>query len=146
MWHKSFFKIYVAFIVCITNGENIMAIYQKCKSFVRSNKHFKLPVLVKYICQFLCKKCLFGQPLRSLTVSEDFFLNQKKKLKNFNGLYKHCLHISAYQTNKLTILTGKNYVLHGFTQFSTRMAAWLLLAFFIWLHNQLSSTHSTITY
>ena len=29
-----------------------------------------------------------------------------------------------------------------FTQFSTRMAAWLLLTFFICLHNQLSSIHS----
>ena len=29
-----------------------------------------------------------------------------------------------------------------FTQFSTRMAAWLLLIFFICLHNQLSPIHS----
>ena len=33
-----------------------------------------------------------------------------------------------------------------FTQFSTRMAGWLFLTFFIYLHNQLSSTHSIITY
>ena len=32
-----------------------------------------------------------------------------------------------------------------FTQFSTRMAAWLLLTFFICLHNQLSSIYSIIT-
>ena len=34
----------------------------------------------------------------------------------------------------------------GFTQFIIRMAAWLLLTFFICLHNQLSSLHSNITY
>ena len=33
-----------------------------------------------------------------------------------------------------------------FTQFSTRMAVWLLLTFFICLYNQLSSIHSIITY
>ena len=33
-----------------------------------------------------------------------------------------------------------------FTQFSTKMATWLLLVFFMCLHNQLSSTHSIITY
>ena len=32
-----------------------------------------------------------------------------------------------------------------FTQFSTSMAAWLLLTFFVCLHNQLSSIHSIIT-
>ena len=33
-----------------------------------------------------------------------------------------------------------------FTQFSTRMAAWLLLTFFTCLHKQLNSVHSIITY
>ena len=33
-----------------------------------------------------------------------------------------------------------------FTQFSTRMPAWLLVTFFICLHNQLSSIHFIITY
>ena len=32
-----------------------------------------------------------------------------------------------------------------FTQFSTSMAAWLLLTFLVCLYNQLSSTHSVIT-
>ena len=32
-----------------------------------------------------------------------------------------------------------------FTQISTRMAAWVLLAFFICLHNQLSSIHFIVT-
>ena len=32
------------------------------------------------------------------------------------------------------------------TQFITRMAAWLLLTFFICIHNQLNSMHSIITY
>ena len=40
----------------------------------------------------------------------------------------------AVNVEALTILTGKN----SFIQFSTRMAAWLLLTFFICLHNQLS--------
>ena len=43
----------------------------------------------------------------------------------------------------LTILAGKKLC---FTQFSTRMDAWLLLTFFICLHNQLSSIDSIITY
>ena len=33
-----------------------------------------------------------------------------------------------------------------FTQFSTRTTDWLLLTFFIRLHNQLSSIHSIMTY
>ena len=41
----------------------------------------------------------------------------------------------------LTILTGKNC----FIQYSTRMAGWLLLTFFIYLHNQLSSFIHYIT-
>ena len=41
----------------------------------------------------------------------------------------------------LTILTRKDWC---FTQFSTGMAGWLLLIFFICLHNQLSSIHSII--
>ena len=44
--------------------------------------------------------------------------------------------------NKLTIHTGKNC----FTQFSTRMAAWVLLTFFICLQNQLSFLDSIITH
>ena len=42
----------------------------------------------------------------------------------------------------LTILTGKDWC---FTQFSTGMAGWLFLIFFICLHNQLSSIHSIIS-
>ena len=42
----------------------------------------------------------------------------------------------------LLILTDKNC----FTQFNTRMVAWLLLTFLICLHNQLSSIHSIIIY
>ena len=43
---------------------------------------------------------------------------------------------------QLTIPTGKDWC---FTQFSTGMAGWLLLIFFISLHNQLSSIHSIIS-
>ena len=48
------------------------------------------------------------------------------------------------QTHELlldfTILRGKDWC---FTQFSTEMAGWLLLIFFICLYNQLSSITST---
>ena len=43
----------------------------------------------------------------------------------------------------LTILTWKSLC---FAQFSIRMAAWLLLTFFVCLHNQLSPIHSIIVY
>ena len=46
------------------------------------------------------------------------------------------------QKRVLTILAGKNC----FTQFNMRIAAWLLLTFFICLHNQLNFIHSIITY
>ena len=42
----------------------------------------------------------------------------------------------------LTILIGKDCC---FTQFSTGMAGWLLLTFFICLHNQLRSIQSIIS-
>ena len=46
---------------------------------------------------------------------------------------------------KLTILTGKSRVLPLFNSVQG-MAGWLLLIFFICLHNQLSSIHSIIAY
>ena len=46
----------------------------------------------------------------------------------------------------LTILTGKNCVLLHSVQEFIETEAWLLLAFFICLHNQLSSIHSIVTY
>ena len=42
----------------------------------------------------------------------------------------------------LTILTGKDWC---FTHFSTEMTDWMLLIFFICLHNQLNSIHSIIS-
>ena len=45
-----------------------------------------------------------------------------------------------FSLSGLTILKGKNC----FTQFSTRIDAWLLLTFFICLQNQLSSIHSIL--
>ena len=42
----------------------------------------------------------------------------------------------------LTILTGKDWC---FTHFSTGMTGWMLLIFFICLHNQLNSIHSIIS-
>ena len=46
---------------------------------------------------------------------------------------------------KLMILTGKSRVLPLFNSVQG-MAGWLLLIFFICLHNQLSSIHSIIAY
>ena len=46
-----------------------------------------------------------------------------------------CFHVNDTHREKLS-----------FTQFSTRMAAWLLLIFFICLYNHLGSIHSIITY
>ena len=46
----------------------------------------------------------------------------------------------------LTILTGKNCVLLNSVQNVFGIEAWLLLMFFICLHNQLSSIHSIVTF
>ena len=46
----------------------------------------------------------------------------------------------------LTILTGKNCVLLNSAQKVFGIEAWLLLMFFICLHNQLSSIHSIVTF
>ena len=54
-------------------------------------------------------------------------------------LAKKPLVISLYLF--LTIFNEK----HFFNQFSTRIAAWMLMTFFICLHIQLSSIHSIIT-
>ena len=53
---------------------------------MRSNKHFKLPVLVKYISQLPWKKFCFCWPLRPLRKA---FANLKKSLcwQNFAGLW-----------------------------------------------------------
>ena len=48
----------------------------------------------------------------------------------------------TYQDVYLAILTGKSYVLLNSIQ---RMTGWLLLIFFVCLHNQLSSKHSIIS-
>ena len=44
----------------------------------------------------------------------------------------------------LTILTGKNLCFTEFVQKFVEIQGWLLLTFFIYLHNQLSSFNSTI--
>ena len=44
------------------------------------------------------------------------------------------------------ILTGKNYVLLNLLQEFISIQAWLLLTFFICLHNKLNSTHSIVTH
>ena len=48
---------------------------------------------------------------------------------------RHAFHVNDTHREKLS-----------FTYFSTRMAAWLLLIFFICLYNHLGSIHSIITY
>ena len=53
----------------------------------------------------------------------------------------------SHNNGKLLLLLNDTHrEKQGFTQFSTGMAGWLLLTFFICLHNELSSIHSTITY
>ena len=44
------------------------------------------------------------------------------------------------------IITGKNHVLLNSVQEFTETEAWLLLTFFIFLHNQLCSIHATATH
>ena len=46
---------------------------------------------------------------------------------------------------QLTIVTGKSYVLLSSVQEFIEIEAWLLLTFFLCLHNQSSSIHSTVT-
>ena len=76
------------------------------------------------------------------------FLKQKSSTGSCEG---RCFSFAECQGRKskipkhfpsLTILTGKDWYL---TQFSTGMARWLLLTFFICLHNQLSSIHPIIS-
>ena len=45
----------------------------------------------------------------------------------------------------LTILTGKTVLLNLLQEY-IEIKAWLLLAFFLYLQNQLISIHSTVTY
>ena len=75
------------------------------------------------------RRCLTSYLKNSLTVNFSSFI------------FGHFVWI-PYLTFTLTILTGNNFC---FTQFSTVMAGWLLLIFFICLHSQLSSTHSIIS-
>ena len=51
-----------------------------------------------------------------------------------------------FTKNALTILTGKSCVSRVSLNSVKRMAGWLLLIFFICLHNELRSIHSNITY
>ena len=48
--------------------------------------------------------------------------------------------------DSLMMLTGKNCVLLNSVQGFIEIEAWLLLTFFIYLCNQLSSIHSIVTY
>ena len=59
---------------------------------------------------------------------------------NHYYLYSNVLSVTAL------IVNDTHREILCFIQFSTRMAAWLLLTFFICLYNQLNSEHSIITY
>ena len=48
--------------------------------------------------------------------------------------------------DSLLMLTGRNFVLLNSVQGFIEIEAWLLLTFFIYLYNQLSSVHSIVTY
>ena len=86
-------------------------------------------------------KRLLEKPACKNLCHENCFTIMDSTSSSFRLKLKEALHITWLKSN-LTILAGKNC----FTQFSTRMAAWLLLTFFICLHNQLSSIDSIITY
>ena len=72
----------------------------------------------------------------------------KKDIFSLNHKGKHhhwVMHIRISLGNKFQLNNTLPYEL-WFAQFSTRMAVWLLLIFFICLHSQLSSTYFIITY
>ena len=66
--------------------------------------------------------------------------------RNIMSSFSLPLHYILYHTYLLitffSSINGTHWEKLRFTQFSTRMGAWLLLTFFTCLHNQLSSTHS----
>ena len=68
------------------------------------------------------------------------FINNREQLfhRAFITGYFRPVNIAKF----LTVLTGKD---RCFTQFSTGVAGWLLLIFFICLDNQLSSIYSIIS-
>ena len=61
---------------------------------------------------------------------------------NFNLYFLILLRGAYVYSSTLTIITGKNCVFLNSVQIFTKIQGWLLLTFFICLHNQLSSIHS----
>ena len=64
------------------------------------------------------------------------------------GLFKETSNILNFHSSDLTVklIDDTHMEKLCFTQFSTRMAAWLLLTFFICLHNHLNYIYSIIPY
>ena len=58
---------------------------------------------------------------------------------------KENLHL-CHQALKLTIPSGKNYVLLDLVQEFTEIEAWLLLTFFVCFHSQLNFIYSIVIY
>ena len=85
---------------------------------------------------------LMKMTMKMKNISQRFDINKPRPRHGYKYTrYKKCL--SMMMLIFINILTGKKLC---FTQFITRMAAWLLLAFFVCLHNQLISIHSIIIY
>ena len=77
------------------------------------------------------------------------FINRTRVLVGIVMFKAHWRNNKTFSHNNgklLLLLSDTHREKQGFTQFSTGMAGWLLLTFFICLHNELSSIHSTITY
>ena len=76
--------------------------------------------------------------INGLVFVKSFENNYKYFFINFSGLQQ------VFPIFKLLINTHREKLC--FTQFSTRMTAWLFLTFFMRLHNQLNSIYSIITF
>ena len=66
-------------------------------------------------------------------------------LKVYSKKFTNCFPHKISTLGKFLLLNDTHRE-NCFTQYSPSMAAWLLQTFFICLHNQLTSTHSIITY
>ena len=92
-----------------------------------------------FIKIFLFKEKSINVLLRTMRKKIDNGITLQKKSNN-TFVFKILFGISQNRVND----THREKLC--FTRFSTRMAACLLLTFFICLHDQLSSIHSIITY
>ena len=92
------------------------------------------------------------QTFRPVTKTHEVFSYEYCEFSRMQILKDICKRLLlVFQSNKksrvgLLLVNDTHRKKLCITQFSTRMAAWRLLTFFICLHNQLNSIHSLITY